>query len=56
MQISAGYNNIANTFSGWRNANSAKALSNPIYKKAGIGVYYKENSTHGTYWVLLLSK
>ncbi len=55
MQISAGYANFANTFSGWRsNKASTNSLTNKDFSNAGIGVAYNANSTHGVYWVLLL--
>jgi len=57
MQISAGYANFANTFSGWRaSPASANILTNPNLKTAGIGVAYSANSTHGVYWILLLNE
>ncbi len=57
IQISAGYANFANTFSGWRSNNtSLNTLTNPNFSRAGIGVAYSQNSTNGVYWVLLLSK
>ncbi len=55
MQLSAGYADFANTFSGWRsNVSSVDILTNPKYSNAGITVVYSQNSTHGVYWVLLL--
>ncbi len=55
MQLSAGYTNFANVFSGWRgSASDATAIADPQATRAGFGVVYSANSTYGVYWVLLL--
>jgi len=56
MRVSAGYANFAETFSGWRAANSeASVLADAGYNSAGLGVAYSASSTYGVYWVLLLA-
>ena len=56
MQLSAGYSNFAETFSGWRGrSGDATAISDPDATRAGIGVAYSPNSIFGVYWVLLLA-
>lgn len=55
MRVSAGYANVAETFSGWRNSPAdAQAIADPAARRAGLGVAYSANSTYGVYWVLLL--
>lgn len=55
MRVSAGYNSFAEAFSGWRAVPAdAAAISERSAKRAGLGVAYEPNSTHGVYWVLLL--
>jgi len=55
MRLSAGYTTFAEVFSGWRNVpTDASALADPTAKRAGLGVSYDPNSTHGVYWVLVL--
>jgi len=55
MRLSAGYTTFAEVFSGWRAVpNDAAAISDPTAKRAGLGVSYDPNSTHGVYWVLVL--
>lgn len=57
MRLSAGYNNFADTFSGWRSGSAdTSALVDPENRRAGFGVAYNENSTYGVHWVLLLDK
>jgi hypothetical protein len=54
--FSAGYDNFADTFSGWRGAaRDVKTLSQPNATKAGLAVKYDANSNFGTHWVLLVS-
>lgn len=55
MRLSAGYTTFAEVFSGWRNVpTDAGAIADPLAKRAGLGVSYDPNSTHGVYWVLVL--
>ncbi|MDB5539463.1 MAG: SCP-like extracellular protein [Devosia sp.] len=55
MRLSAGYTTFAEAFSGWRNVPAdAAAISDATAKRAGLGVAYDPNSTHGVYWVLVL--
>ncbi len=55
MRNSAGYVSFAETFSGWRSVpTDAAVMADPSAKRAGLGVAYEANSTHGVYWVLLL--
>ncbi len=55
MRLSAGYTTFAEVFSGWRNVPAdAAALADRTAKRAGLGVAYDPNSTHGVYWVLVL--
>lgn len=55
MRLSAGYTTFAEVFSGWRNVPAdAAAIADPTAKRAGLGVAYDPNSTHGVYWVLVL--
>jgi hypothetical protein len=54
MLLSAGYADFANAFSGWR-AGGADARSLAMAAgRAGLAVSYRENSTYGIHWVLLL--
>jgi uncharacterized protein YkwD len=54
--FSAGYDNFADTFSGWRGAaRDVKTLSQPNATTAGLAVKYDANSNFGTHWVLLVS-
>ncbi|WP_127144191.1 CAP domain-containing protein [Pelagibacterium montanilacus] len=56
MQLSAGYENFAETFSGWRNNRTdADALATSGASKAGLAVVYAPNSSYGTHWVLLMA-
>lgn len=55
MRLSAGYTTFAEVFSGWRAVPAdAGAIADPTAKRAGLGVAYDPNSTHGVYWVLVL--
>lgn len=55
MRLSAGYTTFAEVFSGWRAVPAdAAAISDFTAKRAGLGVAYDPNSTHGVYWVLVL--
>lgn len=55
IRLSAGYNNFADTFSGWRSTSAeTSAVVDPANTRAGFGVAYTENSTYGVHWVLLL--
>jgi uncharacterized protein YkwD len=55
MRLSAGYTTFAEAFSGWRAVPAdAAAIADPTGKRAGLGVAYEPNSTHGVYWVLVL--
>lgn len=57
MRLSAGYGSFAEVFSGWRGVPSdAGVLASPSVRRAGLGVAYEPNSTHGVYWVLLLGQ
>lgn len=54
--FSAGYDNFADTFSGWRGAaRDVKTLSQPNATRAGLAVKHDANSNFGTHWVLLVS-
>ena len=55
MRLSAGYTTFAEAFSGWRAVPAdAGAIADPTAKRAGLGVAYEPNSSHGVYWVLVL--
>ena len=55
LRTSAGYQNFAETFSGWRNSPpDAAVLTERNATRGGIGVAYDPNSTYGVYWVILL--
>jgi len=55
MRLSAGYTTFAEVFSGWRNVpTDAAAIADFTAKRAGLGVAYEPNSSHGVYWVLVL--
>ena len=55
MRLSAGYPTFAEVFSGWRNVpTDAAAIADPTARRAGLGVAYDPNSSHGVYWVLVL--
>ena len=57
MRLSAGYTTFAEVFSGWRNVPAdASALATLNATRAGLGVAYDPNSTHGVYWVLVLAQ
>lgn len=57
MRLSAGYENFAETFSGWRNSPAdANAMASGSARRAGLGVVYSPNSAYGTHWVLLLAQ
>lgn len=57
MRLSAGYPNFAETFSGWRSlTDDASAIADPLANRVGMGVAYSQNSTYGTYWVILLDE
>ncbi len=55
MRLSAGYTTFAEAFSGWRAVPAdASAIADITAKRAGLGVAYEPNSSHGVYWVLVL--
>jgi uncharacterized protein YkwD len=54
MKLSAGYDNFADTFSGWRNNAADAAGLRANATKAGIAVAYNPASSYGVYWVLVL--
>lgn len=55
MRLSAGYTTFAEAFSGWRAVPAdAAAIADFTAKRAGLGVAYEPNSSHGVYWVLVL--
>lgn len=55
MRLSTGYTTFAEAFSGWRAVPAdAAAISDITAKRAGLGVAYEPNSSHGVYWVLVL--
>ena len=55
LRASAGYNDFAETFSGWRNSPSdAAVLTMSGATKAGLAEVYDANSAYGVYWILLL--
>jgi uncharacterized protein YkwD len=55
VRYSAGYQNFAETFSGWRNsAADASILANGAATRAGVAVAHNPNSAYGVYWVLIL--
>ena len=57
IRFSAGYQNFADTFSGWRNsAADASALADRRAGRAGIAVAHNPNSAYGVYWVLVLAQ
>lgn len=57
MRLSAGYPNFAETFSGWRSStDDATAIADPLANRIGLGVAYSQNSTYGTYWIVLLDE
>lgn len=56
MRLSAGYDNFADTFSGWRgSAADARVLADPLSRRAGLGVTYNAASAYGVHWVLVLA-
>lgn len=57
MRLSAGYENFAETFSGWRNnPGDADAMATSAAGRAGFAVVYDPNSAYGTHWVMLLAQ
>lgn len=57
MRLSAGYENFAETFSGWRNSPAdADAMASTGARRAGFAVVYNPNSAYGTHWVMLLAQ
>lgn len=57
MRLSAGYENFAETFSGWRNSPpDADAMASGAARRAGFAVVYNPNSAYGTHWVMLLAQ
>jgi uncharacterized protein YkwD len=56
LRASAGYQNFAETFSGWRNSPAdAAVLGDPKARRAGLAAVYDANSTYGVYWILVLA-
>lgn len=57
MRMSAGYENFAETFSGWRNSPAdADAIASANARRAGFAAVYNPNSTYGTHWVMVLAQ
>ncbi|WP_196260698.1 CAP domain-containing protein [Pelagibacterium limicola] len=57
MRLSAGYENFAETFSGWRNSPAdADVLASGQARRAGFAVVYNPNSAYGTHWVMVLAQ
>ena len=57
MRLSAGYENFAETFSGWRNSPAdANVLASPTARRAGFAVVYNPSSAYGTHWVMVLAQ
>lgn len=57
MRLSAGYENFAETFSGWRNSPAdADVLAMGAARRAGFAAVYNPNSAYGTHWVMLLGQ
>ncbi len=57
MRLSAGYENFAETFSGWRNSPAdADVLASAAARRAGLAVVYNPNSAYGTHWVMVLAQ
>ena len=57
MRLSAGYENFAETFSGWRNSPAdADALASGSARRAGFAAVYNPNSAYGTHWVMVLAQ
>ena len=55
IRYSAGYNNFAETFSGWRNSpQDSAALTDKTATRAGLAVTYEANSPYGIYWVMIV--
>lgn len=55
MRLSAGYENFAETFSGWRNSPAdANVLASASASRAGFAAVYNPNSAYGTHWVMVL--
>lgn len=57
MRLSAGYENFAETFSGWRNSPAdANAMADANARRAGFAAVYDPNSAYGTHWVMVLAQ
>lgn len=57
MRLSAGYETLAETFSGWRNSPAdANAMASGVASRAGFAAVYNPNSNYGTHWVMLLAQ
>jgi uncharacterized protein YkwD len=57
MRLSAGYENFAETFSGWRNSPAdADAMASAGVSRAGFAAVYDPNSAYGTHWVMVLAQ
>lgn len=57
MRLSAGYQNFAETFSGWRNSPAdADVLASGAARRAGFAAVYNPNSAYGTHWVMVLAQ
>lgn len=57
MRLSAGYENFAETFSGWRNSPAdADVLASGSARRAGFAAVYNPNSAYGTHWVMVLAQ
>jgi uncharacterized protein YkwD len=55
LRASSGYNDFAETFSGWRNSPPDSAvLTMAGATRAGLAEFYDPNSAYGVYWILLL--
>jgi len=54
--ITAGYQNFADAFSGWRGAaHHDSVLRAPRGKRFGVAAHHRAGSRHRIYWVLLIS-
>jgi uncharacterized protein YkwD len=57
MRLSAGYENFAETFSGWRNSPAdADVMASGSARRAGFAAVYNPNSAYGTHWVMVLAQ
>ena len=56
IQVSAGYVNFAETFSGWRGSSAdATVIADPAASRFGLASVYSSSSEYGVHWVMLLA-